>query len=136
MSLGKKKAKDMSFMSKMWVQGRLDDMCSDLQMTLMVREGASQELNVACNELMPDYEDDVLRVFTKKKFTTDAARELCVDVSEMCTTEEYDNVVDDLLTSTNLLPFGPLAISISPGKPKSKISKRSPQEKAMQAAKK
>jgi len=141
MSLTKKKKKDMSFMSKAYLQGRIDFLCAtdSIQSSLLVSERFAQNLNEACDEFVSDYEEDLVRVFTKKKHMDFAAgQEFCVDVTESCSgISEYEEASSLVMSKNDVVAFGPLEISITPQQDKaSSVPRLSPAEKAAQIARK
>jgi polyhydroxyalkanoate synthesis regulator phasin len=140
MSLNKrKKVKDLSYMSRLYVEKRLAELCGQsLQHTLLAGQTISQALNEECEDLLDQYEEDIVRAFTKKKPMFDAGREICVDVASSCSENEYDELAEQLLTGIHLVPFGPMDITITARSDRSAsgFKQLSPREKAMLAAKK
>jgi hypothetical protein len=137
MSFSKKKKKDFGYRSKVHIQSHIADICSSSRTAFLISDAKNNAINEVCEEIMSeDYEDEIVRAFSNNKDGGAAVQAFCTEVTDSCSAAEFA-ALPEAMMAPSVIPFGPLPLSIMATEQNSKNgAKKTPQEKAMELAKK
>jgi len=106
---------DKKFRGKHHVWQRAQDLCSSVSQRHTAK--AASVIQESCEEILEEYESHVVRAFVESgpKHIGASAEEVCVNVAEKCTSEEFDQIRTSL-GSYHLQKY-PLTQQLHEGKP-------------------
>merc|ERR1712054_226533 len=87
-----RKASDRRFRGRQHVYQKSQDLCSSVNNRHPT--GAATVIQEVCEEIMEEHEDDVVRAFVQGSIGAPgaSAQEVCVNIADKCTAEEFESV--------------------------------------------